>query len=131
MSAVKAAKLKVSLRRLVRDESLLGGGTGVRLHVDAPDFRVEVERLQGSLTAQVLEDVNVLIVSRALMGCRLADLVTTVVASAGETLRVLVGEDGSVGLHDGERGQVLPVRRDRDTRNVGHTSEAMSSKPEN
>jgi len=38
-----------------------------------------------------------------------AHLVTTVVSGSGETLRVLVGQHRSVGLHDSEGGQVLPL----------------------
>lgn len=71
----------------------VGGRTRVRLDVDTPNLGVEVKGLEGSLSAEVLEDVDV--------------LVTTVVSGSGKTLRVLVGEDGAVGLHDGERGQVL------------------------
>jgi hypothetical protein len=71
----------------------VGSGTRVRLDVDTPDGRVEVEGLERALTAEVLENVNV--------------LVTTVVAGTGETLGVLVGEDGTVGLEHGERRQVL------------------------
>ena len=42
--------------------------------------------------------------------CRVvAHLVTTVVSGSGKTLRVLVGQHGSVGLHDSEGGQVLPL----------------------
>lgn len=72
----------------------VGGGSRVGLDVDTPDLGVEVERLQSALSAQVLENVNV--------------LVSSVVSSARETLGVLVGEHRSVGLHDGQRGQVLP-----------------------
>lgn len=71
----------------------VGGRTRVRLDVDTPDLGVEVECLQGSFSAQVLQDVNV--------------FVTTVVSCTGKTFRVLVGEHGTVGFHDGQRGQVL------------------------
>jgi hypothetical protein len=71
----------------------VGGRARVGLDVDAPDLGVEVEGLEGALAGEVLEDVNV--------------LVAAVVTGAGETLRVLVGEDRAVGLHDGKRGQVL------------------------
>jgi hypothetical protein len=37
-------------------------------------------------------------------------LVTTVVSGTGKTLRVLVGQHRSVGLHDSERSQVLRVQ---------------------
>lgn len=39
----------------------LGGRTRVWLDVDTPDLRVEVESLEGSVSAQVLEDINVLV----------------------------------------------------------------------
>lgn len=68
--------------------------TRVRLDVDAPLCGVEVERLEGTLAAQNLELVDV--------------LVTTIVTSVGETFRVLVGQDGAVGLHGGLTCQVLP-----------------------
>lgn len=71
----------------------VGGGTRVRLDVDTPNLGVQVESLESSVSAEVLEDVNV--------------LVTTVVSGTGETFRVFVGQHRSVGLHDGERGQVL------------------------
>lgn len=41
----------------------LGGGSRVGLDVDTPDLGVEVESLQGSVSAEVLEDINVLIIS--------------------------------------------------------------------
>jgi hypothetical protein len=44
----------------VRFRSSLGGRSRVRLDVDTPDLGVEVESLQGSVSAEVLEDVNVL-----------------------------------------------------------------------
>jgi hypothetical protein len=62
---------------------------------------------------------------------RLAYLVTTVVSCSGETLRVLVGEHRSVGLHDSKRGQVLDRQLRSRSRICQLTSEAMSSKPEN
>lgn len=71
----------------------VGGGSRVRLDVDTPELGVEVEGLEGTLSAQVLEDVDV--------------LVSSVVSGAGETFRVLVGEHRSVGLHNSQRGQVL------------------------
>ena len=42
-------------------------------------------------------------------GLHPAYLVSTVVSGTWETLRVLVGQDGSVGFHDGKRSQVLNV----------------------
>jgi hypothetical protein len=71
----------------------IGSRTRVGLDVDTPDLGVEVECLKSSVSAQVLEDVDV--------------LVTTVVSSSGQTLGVLVGQHGAVGLHNGQRGQVL------------------------
>lgn len=86
----------------------LGGRTRVWLDVDSPDLGVEVECLQGSLSTKVLEDIDVLNVSICSTHSHIkTHLVTTVVSSSGETLRVLVGQHGSVGLHDSERGQVL------------------------
>ena len=41
----------------------LGGGSRVGLDVDTPDLGVEVECLQSSVSAEVLEDINVLIIS--------------------------------------------------------------------
>jgi len=63
MSAVNAAKLLSgsSLRTDIID--LLGGRSRVRLDVDTPDLGVEVECLQSSVSAEVLEDINVLIIS--------------------------------------------------------------------
>lgn len=86
----------------------LGGRSRVWLNVDSPDLGVEVECLQGSLSTKVLEDIDVLHVSICSTHSHVkTHLVTTVVSSSGETLRVLVGQHGSVGLHDSERGQVL------------------------
>ena len=70
--------------------------TRVGLDVDTPLCGVEVERLEGTLAAQDLELVDV--------------LVTTIVTSVGETFRVLVGQDGAVGLHGGLTRQVLRRR---------------------
>ena len=104
----------------------VGSGSRVRLNVDSPDLGVEVERLEGSLSAQVLEDIDV--------------LVTSVVSGTGKTLGVLVGKHGSVGFHDGQRGQVLSRST---TSTISHpkaavrphcpvlTSEAINSSPEN
>lgn len=71
----------------------LRGRARVGLDVDTPDLGVEVERLESALSGEVLELVD--------------ELVAAVVTGAGETLRVLVGEDRAVGLHDGEGGEVL------------------------
>ena len=66
---------------------------GVWLDVDAPLSGIEVEGLEGTLLAEDLELVDV--------------LVAAVVTGVGKTLRVLVGEDGAVGLHGGPAGQIL------------------------
>jgi hypothetical protein len=106
----------------------VGGGSRVRLNVDSPDLGVKVESLESTVTTQVLEDIDV--------------LVSSVVTSSGKTLRVLVGEHGTIGLHNGQRGQVLDERKERASELAGLykpswrdatklTSEAMSSKPEN
>lgn len=73
--------------------SEVGSRSRVRLDVDTPLLSRETEGLEGTLAAEVLDLVDV--------------LVTTVVTGTGETLRVLVGQGGAVGLHDGLRGEVL------------------------
>ena len=65
----------------------------VWLDIDAPFSRVEVEGCQRPLLAKDFELVD--------------PLVATVVASVGETLGILVGEDGTVGLHGRPARQVL------------------------
>ena len=55
----------------------------------------KVEGLQSTFTAENLELVDV--------------LVTTVGAGSGKTFRVLVGQDGSIGLHGGLNYQILGV----------------------
>jgi len=67
--------------------------TRVGLNINTPLCGVEVERLESTFTAENLELVDVLIAA--------------VVPGVGETLRVLVGEDGAIGLHRGLGGQVL------------------------
>jgi hypothetical protein len=63
MSAVNAAKLSsVQSKGTTRMDSL-GGGSRVGLDVDTPDLGVEVEGLQSSVSAEVLEDINVLYIS--------------------------------------------------------------------
>lgn len=73
--------------------SKVGSGSRVWLDVATPDLGVEVEGLESSVSAEVLELVDV--------------LVTTVVSCAWETFRVLVGEHGAVGFHNSQGGQVL------------------------
>mmetsp|Transcript_4311 Transcript_4311/g.19240 ORF Transcript_4311/g.19240 Transcript_4311/m.19240 type:complete len:282 (-) Transcript_4311:28-873(-) len=71
----------------------VGGGTGVRLHVDAPLGLVEAVSGERAVLAEDLDLVDV--------------LVTAVVARAGETLGVLVGEARAQSLHHGRGGEVL------------------------
>lgn len=63
MRAVNAAKLRSMcvVGCIIKDS--LGGGSRVGLDVDTPDLGVEVEGLQGSLSAEVFEDINVLCIS--------------------------------------------------------------------
>jgi hypothetical protein len=60
IKAVKAAKLRSVYISSLTVINSLGGGSRVRLDVDTPDLGVEVESLQGSLSAEVLEDIDVL-----------------------------------------------------------------------
>lgn len=76
--------------------SKVGGGSGVGLDVDTPLLSGETEGLKGTLAAEVLDQIDV--------------LVATVVTGTGETLRVLVGQGGSIGLHDSLGGEVLYAR---------------------
>lgn len=72
--AVKVAKLgEVSRVHTLRVAiSSLGGGSRVWLDVDTPDLGVEVEGLERSLSAEVLEDVDVLGVPRLSSSCHTA-----------------------------------------------------------
>lgn len=63
------------------------------MNIDAPLSWVEVEGCQRPLLAEQFELIN--------------PFVATVVASVGQTLRVLVGEDGAIGLHGCPTRQVL------------------------
>ena len=74
----------------------VGWGPGERLDVDAPLVILEPERLERALLAQPLRLVD--------------ELVTAVVALAGEALGVLVGEARPVHVHHRLRREVL--RRD-------------------
>ena len=76
-----------------RVDGHVGGGSGVGLDVDAPHLGVELVDLEGTLLAEALDLVD--------------NLVTAVVAGAGETLRVLVGEGRAVGVHHAAGGEVL------------------------
>jgi hypothetical protein len=56
-----------------------------------------------------------------------AHLVTTVVTSAGKTLGVLVGQHGTVGLHDSERSQVLFAHKEKEKKRKTHTQRRESA----
>lgn len=71
----------------------VGRAAGQALDVDTPLVGVEVEGLEGTLLAQQLDLVNV--------------LVAAVVAGAGVALGVLVGHGGAESVEDGPRGDVL------------------------
>lgn len=71
----------------------VGRAAGQALDVDTPLLGVKVEGLEGTVLAENLDLVDV--------------LVATIVAGAGETLRVLVGHGGAEGIEDGTRGDVL------------------------
>lgn len=108
----EAGQVSYSTNHETRSVDSLGGGSRVWLDVDTPDLGVKVEGLERSVSAEVLEDIDVLKVSVMVIALRhryMTHLVTTVVSCSGKTLRVLVGQHGSVGLHDGERGQVLRI----------------------
>ena len=71
----------------------VGRAAAQALNVDTPLRRVEVEGLKGTLLAQKLDLVNV--------------LVAAIVASAGETLGVLVGHGGAKGIENSTRRDIL------------------------
>lgn len=92
--------------------------TRVRLNVNTPLRRVEIERGKSTFPAQNLKLIDV--------------LVTTVVTSVRQTLRILVGEDRAICLHGSTAGQILlcvNIMKRRSWKQ--HTSEAMSSRPVN
>lgn len=64
---------------------LLGSRSRIRLNVDTPDSRVKVECLKRSLATEDLEFVD--------------PLVAAVITCIGQTLRVLVGQNGTIRLH--------------------------------
>lgn len=68
------------------------------LDVDAPFLRVDVEGGEGTLLAEELDAVNV--------------LVAAVVAGTGVTLGVLVAHGGAEGVKDGAGGDVLRGNED-------------------
>merc|ERR1712010_331452 len=93
-----------AVRKVERHDAVVGleeravdvevrGGSGEGLDVDAPLFGVQPEGLEGPLLAEALGHID--------------ELVSAVVPRAGVALRVLVGHDGSEGLHDGLGGEVL------------------------
>ena len=92
----------------------------IRLDVDTPYRGIEIERLQGPLTAEVFEFID--------------PLVATVVPGPRKTLGILVGQDRAIGLDGGTAGQVLwkgvQSRNAISRKNAERTSEAMSSSPE-
>lgn len=71
----------------------VGRAAGQALNVDTPLLGVEVEGLKGTVLAENLDLVDV--------------LVATIVAGAGETLRVLVGHGRAEGIEDGTGSDVL------------------------
>ena len=73
----------------------VGLGAGVRLHVGGLGAEQGLHPVDGEL----LDDVDV--------------LAAAVVAPAGVALGVLVGQDRALGLHHGERGEVLATRSSR------------------
>jgi hypothetical protein len=71
MRAVNAAKLRVSCNsRSCDGKDPLGGRSRVGLDVDTPDLGVKVECLQGSVSAEVLENIDVLQVSLCVLEAR-------------------------------------------------------------
>ena len=78
----------------------LRGAAGVWLHIDTPGLRVEVEGFQSSHSTELLELID--------------PLVTAIVAVVWQTLRVLVREDGTVGLHGRTARQVLKSQMSTD-----------------
>mmetsp|Transcript_123991 Transcript_123991/g.332958 ORF Transcript_123991/g.332958 Transcript_123991/m.332958 type:complete len:366 (-) Transcript_123991:23-1120(-) len=96
-----AGKIQAHDARVRRQQCRVDGevsrAAGVGLHVDAPLLRVQVERLESAVLAQVLDLVD--------------DLVASVVARPRLALGVLVGERGSERLHARPGREVL--RRDQ------------------
>jgi hypothetical protein len=76
----------------------VGGASAQALDVDTPLRRVEVEGLEGTLLAEELDLVDM--------------LVSSVVASTGVALRVLVGHGRTQSVEDSPRGDIL--RSDED-----------------
>lgn len=76
----------------------VGGGAGQALDVYTPLGRVEVEGVEGTLLAEVLDLVNV--------------LVAAVVSGAGVALGVLVGHGRAESVEDGTGSDVLRGNED-------------------
>lgn len=76
-----------------RVSSEVGRGTGVRLDIDTPFGRVEVESLDSARSAEVLDLIN--------------EFVSTVVTVTRHALGVFVGEGTAEGFDDGEGSEVL------------------------
>ncbi|KAI0558340.1 serine hydroxymethyltransferase cytosolic (glycine hydroxymethyltransferase) [Gracilaria domingensis] len=74
-------------------ERKVGGGARVRLHVDAPRRGVQAKALERALLDETLNVID--------------HLISSIVARAGEALRVLVGEGRAQNLHDGAGREVL------------------------
>ncbi|KAJ6616437.1 hypothetical protein B0H10DRAFT_1394902 [Mycena sp. CBHHK59/15] len=92
--------------------------TRVRLHIDAPLCGIKVKGQQGTLAAQNLELVDV--------------LVAPVIPGIGEPLGVLVSQDGAVRLHGRAARQILVHdQHGSSTTSMRQTSDAMSSSPVN
>lgn len=72
---------------------------GIRLNVDSPFCGVEAECLESTLLTQNLEFIY--------------PFIATVVTRVGETLRVLVREDGTISLHRCTTCQVLRAKSAR------------------
>ena len=77
--------MSCELHNGTKEINLLGGGPRIRLNIDTPDGRIKVEGLKSSLATKNLEFVD--------------PLVAAVVARIGQTLGVLVSQDGTVRLH--------------------------------
>jgi len=90
-------KIQAHQSAVGRHDSLVdlevGGAAAQALNVDTPLRRVEMESREGAVLAQSLDLVNV--------------LVSTIVASTGVALRVLVGHGGAEGIEDGTGRNIL------------------------
>lgn len=94
--------------------SEVGRGAGVRLDIDTPLAVVDTVSLEGTRNAQVLDLVD--------------ELVTTVIALAGQTLGVLVGQAAAKAFHDGSGGEVL---RNKCISKLGHAGMRSSIEKKN